>query len=70
MSVSLQEVLESAGYDIKNNVDDAIWLLSKQDEFEKLIEECEDFVDNQESEDEYNEWSRFVIWRGTQRLWI
>ena len=55
MSVSLQEVLESAGYDIKNNVDDAIWLLSKQDEFEKLIEECEDFVDNQESEDEYNE---------------
>ena len=55
MSVSLQEVLESAGYDIKNNTDDAIWLLSKQSEFEELVEECEDFVDNQEDEDEYDE---------------
>ena len=70
MSVSLQEVLESAGYDIKNNVDDAIWLLSKQNEFEELIEECEDFVDSQEDEDDYDEWGRSSIWRCTQRLWI
>lgn len=54
MSVSLQEVLESAGYSIENNVEDAIWLLSKQDEFEELIEKCEDFVDNQEEEDDYD----------------
>ena len=55
MSVSLQEVLESAGYDIENNVEDAIWLLSKQDEFEELIEKCEDFVDSQEDGDDYDE---------------
>ena len=53
MSLSLQEVVEIyAGYDIKNNLDDAIWLVSKQDEFEELIEECEDMIDNSESEDE------------------
>ena len=65
MSVSLQEVLEGAGYDIKNNIDDAIWLLSKQNEFEELVEECEDFVDNQEDEDEYDEWYRSSLWKGT-----
>lgn len=52
MSVSLQEVLENAGYDIKNNLDDAIWLVSRQDEFEELIEECEDMIDKSESENE------------------
>lgn len=40
MSVSLLEVIEAAGYDISNN-DDAIWLLSKQSEFEQLIEQAE-----------------------------
>lgn len=40
MSVSLLEVLENAGYDIKNNVDDARWLLSQQDEIEELCDEA------------------------------
>lgn len=41
MSVSLLEVLESAGFDIKNNVNDANWLLGKMDEFNELYEEAE-----------------------------
>lgn len=51
MSVSLQEVLESAGYDITNNREDAIWLISKQDEFEELIEKCDEIIE-EEDEDE------------------
>ena len=34
MSVSLLEVLENAGYDIKNNLNDANWLLSQKDDFD------------------------------------
>lgn len=51
MSVSIQEVLEQAGYDIKHNIDDAQWLLSQQDEFEELCEEAEELID--ESEEDY-----------------
>lgn len=51
MSVSIQEVLEQAGYDIKHNREDAQWLLSQQDEFEELCEDAEDLID--ESEEEY-----------------
>ena len=58
MSVSLQEVLENAGFDVVNNYDDALWLQAQRDEFEELMEkaiECEeskkdydDFVEQQE----------------------
>lgn len=64
MSVSLQEVLENAGYDIIENIEDARWLISQQEEFDALIEkaeECEedyeeyrDFVDTQEELGEFN----------------
>ena len=37
MSVSLDEVLTAAGYDIRNNVEDAQWLLAQRDEFEELL---------------------------------
>lgn len=42
MSVSLLEVLENAGYDIKNNVEDAQWLLGQTDEWEELVEKAEE----------------------------
>ena len=45
MSVSLLEVLENAGYDIKNNIDDARWLLGQKEDFEALYEEAENFDD-------------------------
>lgn len=41
MSVSLSEVLRSAGYDVENNVDDARWLLAQQDEFDELSNKAE-----------------------------
>lgn len=45
MSISLLEVLENAGFDIKNNIDDAKWLLGKRNEFEELCEEAEELND-------------------------
>lgn len=50
MSVSLLEVLENAGYDVLNNVDDARWLMSQNDEWNELYEKAE------ELEDEYNDY--------------
>ena len=50
MCVSLQEVLESAGYDIKNNPEDASWLLSQKNEFEEL---CEKAGETRDLYDEY-----------------
>lgn len=37
MSVSLLEVLNSAGYDIETSRDDANWLLSVQSEFDDQL---------------------------------
>lgn len=47
MSVSLLEVIEAAGYDL-NTVEDAEWLLTKQSEFEELVEAAEELVDENE----------------------
>jgi hypothetical protein len=52
MSVSLLEVLENAGYDIKNNLDDARWLLAQRDEFEEICDMAELL---ESSHDEYND---------------
>ena len=53
MGVSIREVIEAGGYDL-TEVEDARWLLSKQSEFEHLIEEAktvieqyEDFLEDQ-----------------------
>lgn len=54
MSVSLLEVLENAGYDVKNNVEDARWLLGKESEFNDLVEMAG------ELEDDWTEYSDFV----------
>ncbi len=45
MSVSLREVIEAGGYDLSTK-DDANWLLSKQSEFEDLIEEAEEVANH------------------------
>lgn len=50
MSVSLQEVIEAGGYDLTDE-SDARWLLSKRSEFDELIEEAEELL-NQLDEDE------------------
>ena len=46
--ISLQEVIESSGYNL-NTVQDSIWLLSKQREFEELIDKA-NFIFDQEQE--------------------
>lgn len=53
MSVSLLEVLENAGYDIKNNVEDAKWLMSQSNEWEELHETAEDLVDEYEDYEDF-----------------
>lgn len=45
MSVSIQEVLINAGYDVQNNVDDARWFLGQLDEIDKLREDAENLDD-------------------------
>ena len=55
MSVSLQEVLENAGYDIKNNPEDASWLLAQKNEFDELCEEAE------ETRDLYDEYIDYTL---------
>ena len=72
MSVSILEVLENAGYDIKNNVDDARWLLSQESEFYDLLDkagrleddwvEYSDFVEMQEELGNFNN-PTFEEWR-------
>lgn len=55
MSVSLLEVIESSGYKPFTYADDARWLLSKQSEFEYLVEQAEAYleeIDNAEYEAE------------------
>ena len=51
MGILLAEVIEAGGYDL-STIEDSIWLLSKQNEFEQLIESAEKLIeDTQEVED-------------------
>jgi hypothetical protein len=47
MSVSLAEVIEHGGYDLTTR-EDATWLLSKQNEFDELIEKAEELIEKEE----------------------
>lgn len=47
MSVSLLEVIEHGGYDLTTK-EDSIWLLSKQSEFEELVEKAQDLIESKE----------------------
>lgn len=49
MSVSLDEILTAAGYDIRNNVEDAQWLLAQRDEFEDLCDIADETIDEYET---------------------
>lgn len=48
MSVSLLEVLENAGFDVRNNIEDARWLMSQSNEWEELYEQAENLDDDYE----------------------
>lgn len=47
MGVLLEEVIEAGGYDISTK-EDAIWLLSTQNEYAELIEAAEDLLEGDE----------------------
>ena len=49
MSVSLDEILTAAGYDIRNNVEDAQWLLAQSDEFNELCDIADETIDEYET---------------------
>lgn len=80
MSVSLSEVLKSAGFDVERNYKDALWLQAQRDEFEELTEKAimleeskeayDDFVEQQE-ELGITEVPTFEEWRTeeTKPLW-
>lgn len=54
MSVSIKEVIESAGYDL-TTLDDARWLVSQEADFDELIEAAEELIEeaeNAEAEDD------------------
>lgn len=55
MSVSLLEVLESAGFDVKNNIEDARWLLAQESDFDELIESANDLEDDYSDYEDYRE---------------
>lgn len=59
MSVSLYEVLTAAGYDIKNNPEDAQWLLAQRDEFDELCDISEQTLDDF---DEYESYLDESVW--------
>jgi hypothetical protein len=48
MSVSLLGVIEAGGYNL-STIEDANWLLSKQSEFEELVEQANNLIDESES---------------------
>lgn len=50
MSVSIDEVLCGAGFNIRENVEDAQWLLSQLDEWDQLTEIANDLVEADEYE--------------------
>ena len=47
MSVSLLEVLEHGGYQVTLNKEDALWLLSKRNEFDELVEQAEELLEDE-----------------------
>jgi len=61
MSATLRTVIESGGFDL-NTLEDAYWLVSKQKEFEELIDTAQEMIDeadevqNQIYEADYQKW--------------
>lgn len=47
MSVSVREVIESAGYKL-DTIEDARWLLAQEDLFDEMIDAAQELVDEYE----------------------
>jgi hypothetical protein len=55
MSVTLSDVIKEAGYDWKNDKDDAIWITSQLREWEDIYDEALDYLDYLEEQEGYND---------------
>lgn len=55
MSISILEVLENAGFDVKNNKDDAEWLVGQINNFESSVELAEETLDAYSKWEDYYE---------------
>ena len=53
MSVSITEVINSAGYDPAHNVDDAEWLFSQYNDYDDLCSEAQELLEKYE---DYKDW--------------
>lgn len=53
MSVSLTEVINSAGYDPAHNVEDARWLFAQFDDYDELSGKAQDLLDDYEDYEDY-----------------
>lgn len=53
MSVSLYEVLTAAGYNVKNNPEDAQWFLAQESDIDDLTYDAEQCVDDYEEYESY-----------------
>lgn len=53
MSVSLTEVINSAGYDPVNDIDDAKWFFAQFNDYDELASRAQELIDDYE---EYQEW--------------
>lgn len=72
MSVSIEGVINRAGYNPAKDIDDAKWLLCQKDEFEEMYERAEELVEKYEEyewvmqefedSDEYNKIIPFEEW--------
>ena len=45
MSVWISDVIKEAGYDYKNNVDDAKWLLAQENEFKWMCADAMECIE-------------------------
>ena len=71
MSVSLEEALNGAGYNL-DNVEDCEWLIGKQDEFSEMVDRATNLLDSYEQylgcketaeEDGHHNFLSFSEWR-------
>lgn len=53
MSVSLTEVINSAGYDPAHNVDDAKWLFSQYNDYDDLSSQAQELLDQYDDYEDY-----------------
>lgn len=53
MSVSLTDVINNAGYDPAHNVDDAKWLFAQYNDYDELMSQAQDLLDEYDDYEAY-----------------